>query len=241
MSLRLATPNLAEKHDPKMPLDDLTARNLILQLMALVKRACDANELIENVRAICWGEEILKRMPGEKFPRMRLRLSAHEMDALKQSGVIEDDLCLTPELAKGVLPNGQAMTALEKLLYSVLWKNGDLGKEHHLVAGVYGHAHQQKTGTVFHEFGGYLSGRNNFILDQHTLRCFAVACEQSDGVAQARRLASIDRTHPKHAEWIKAYVAFYGEIQKGKTVPVSDYLYVVDRLFFGAGKLIKKA
>lgn len=239
MSMKHATPKLTEKHSPQMPLDHLTARNLIEQLMSVVKHACDANELIERVRAISWGDEILKRRPGEKFPRIRLRLEPHEMDALKQSGVIEDDLCLTSKLANGVLPNGQPMTTLEKLLYSVLWKNGDLGKEHHIVAGVLEQDVHQKTGTVFYEFGGYLSGRNNFIIDQHTLRCFAVACEKGEAVTQARRLELIDRNHQKHAAWIKSYVAFYEEIQKGKNMPVSDYLYEVDRLLFGAGKLIK--
>ena len=222
-------------------LDNQTSKQLIVDLMQCIRTSSHSVELIERVKTIdIWGEEILQRMPGEKFPRLRLELTPEDMNELKKSEVLTDDLCVTTELAKGVLPNGQPMTALEKLLYSVLWKNGDLGKEHHIVEGVYGNEQKKRTGKVFYEFGGYLSGRNSFILDQHTLRCFAVRMSSTGHeISRARQLETVDRSDEQQQRWIGRYMAYYDALEKRFGDAASDYIYEVDRLFFGAGKLIK--
>lgn len=214
-------------------LNDGEAKGLAQALLKLVEQESTADGLRAKVEKMLHGTDVLKNAPGEKFPRLHLRLSKTEMDELKSLEVLNEKMQLNTKLAEGVLPKGRPMTALEKLMYAMLWKNGDLGKERHLVAGVYNEGHDQKTGTVFYEFGGYLSGRNNFILDQHTLRCFAVATAVADDISQARQIETIERQ--KHEALIKGYWAFYGvQEPKGR-----DYLYEVDRLLFGAGKHIK--
>jgi len=225
----------------KTKLDNRTSKKLIVELMQCIRTSSHPVELIERVRTIdFWGAEILQRMPGEKFPRLRLQLTPEEINALKKSKVLTDGFCVTRELANGVLPNGQPMTALEKLLYSVLWKNGDLGKEHHIVQGVYGNEQKKKTGKVFYEFGGYLSGRNSFILDQHTLRCFAVRMSHTgDALSRARQLETIDRSDTQQQRWLGRYMVYYDALKKRFGDAASDYIYEVDRLLFGAGKLIK--
>lgn len=218
-------------------IDNKSAKKLVEDLMTVIVGEKDVKLLESRVKQLNFGEAILGKRPGKNYPPIRFQLSKAEMDELMGLNVLSQGGTLTRELATGLLENGQPMTALEKLLYSVLWKNGDLGKEHHIVSGFFGNGKPQKTGVVFYEFGGYLSGRNNFILDQHTLRCFAVACEKGDAVTQARQLESIDRT--KHAAWIKTYEDFYRAIAQDKGNQIREYAIEVDRLFFGAGKLIK--
>ena len=216
-------------------LDNDQAKTLVGNLMDHINRSSTVTDLLAKVADMANWHGIEKNMPGEKFPRLRLRITPEEIGELHAMGVLTDDLKLSPILASGKLSSDQPLSALEKLMYAVLWKNGDLGKEHHLASGVYGEGHAQKTGTVFYEFGGYLSGRNSFIMDQHTLRCFAVAASEGDAITQARQLETIDGKNDQHGSWMEAYVAFYKQLEaKGK-----DYLYVVDKLFFGAGKFIK--
>lgn len=220
-------------------LDNQTAKCLVMDMMKIMEREDTLAGLRSSIKALPLGDAVLQKIPGDKFPRMRLRLTCEEMDELQRIGVLSNELQLTSDLARGELANGEKMSALEKLLYSVLWKNGDLGKEQHIVAGVYGKEQQQKTGTVFYEFGAYLQGRNTFIMDQHTLRCFAVASSNDEQLEQARQLELIDRTQPMHAKWMSVYVEFYKNIEQQKKIAAPDFLYEIDRLFFGAGKLIK--
>jgi len=233
--------NQAHKSSQPSKLDNKTARQLIVEMMAIIERETDPEKLLSCVSKLAHGADVLKNVPGDKFPRMELRLTTQEMGQLKDIGVLDADLKLSPTLAKGELEGGQKLTALEKLLYSVLWKNGDLGKERHIVEGVYGNAQDQKSGIVFYEFGGYLQGRNTFIMDQHTLRCFAVAaCDGSENqLNQARRLELINGKNEQHQSWMSAYKKFYERIEERMPGSAADYLYEVDRLFFGAGKLIK--
>ncbi len=236
--------NQANKSSQPSKLDNKTARQLIVEMMAIIERETSCKNLIDNISELDFGKAIIKNGPGKKFPRMELRLTPDEMDQLKNIGVLDATLKLSPTLAKEELEGGQKLTALEKLLYSVLWKNGDLGKERHIVEGVYGNAQDPKSGIVFYEFGGYLNRRNPYIMDQHTLRCFAVAaCDESDDqLNQARRLELINGKNDQHQSWMSAYKEFYeslGQRIPGSTKEAANYFYEVDRLFFGAGKLIK--
>lgn len=215
--------------------NDQQAKDLVAELMRHITAGSCATDLLDRVKKMPFGTEIQKNMPGEKFPRLELRITPKEISELQAMGVLTDDLKLSPILASGKLSSNQPLSALEKLMYAVLWKNGDLGKEHHMASGVYGQGHAQKTGTVFYEFGGYLSGRNSFIMDQHTLRCFAVVASEGYAIKQARQLETINGKNDQHGSWMKSYMAFYKQLE----AKMEDYLYVVDKLFFGAGKFIK--
>jgi hypothetical protein len=105
--------------------------------------------------------------------------------------------------------------------------------------GILGNGHKQKFGAVFYEFGGYVSGKHSYILDQHTLRCFAIYESSDETIASARSLELIDGTKPKHIDWMNSYKEFYEAISTDILCDKSDFLYSVDRLLFGAGKLIK--
>lgn len=150
--------------------------------------------------------------------------------------------------------NGQTakLTALEKLLIAILWKNVDLGKERHVIAGIEGREHKEQHGTVFNFFGRYLSGVNPYILDQHTLRCFVVRESNADNTDQsalerAKSFKAINGKNEVHRGWIKAYVDFYQTLEqklddrKAERAEKLEYFYWVDRLLFRTGKLFGTA
>ncbi|MCX7263942.1 MAG: hypothetical protein NT035_00760 [Burkholderiales bacterium] len=224
--------------DPAPIFDNNIAKNFVNELFDSIQLSKSVEDLQLIPKKIKYGSHLEKRMPDKRFPRLRLRISKEEVNILKQIGILTEDMLFSTNMANGKVASGK-MSALEKLLYSVLWKNGDLGKEHHLLNGIVGNSHPGKFGAVFNEFGGYLAGQHSYILDQHTLRCFAVYVSSGDGITDARCLEQIYGTNPQHVEWINYYKAFYQEISKNLMCEKSDFLYYVDRLLFGSGKLIK--
>lgn len=219
--------------------DDKSAKEFVTKLFDYIRASKTLDDLYLIPEKFEFEKLFIKNMPGVKFPRLRFQITDEEVHALTQMGILSEKMQLSPNLASGMLENGKMLTPLEKLLYAVLWKNGDLGKESHLISGVLGNEHQQKFGTVFYEFGGYLSGKNYYILDQHTLRCFAVYESPEETTASARILELIDGTNKKHISWMESYKKFYEDICKNINCDKTDFLHFVDRLLFGAGKLIK--
>lgn len=231
--------NMKHKTSHSPTFDDKSAKALVIELFDCIRSSRTLDDLNLIPKNFKHGEALEKNMPGDKFPRLRFRITDQEVNTLKQMGILSEKMQLSPDLASGKLAHGKTLTALEKLLYSVLWKNGDLGKEHHLISGILGNGHNQKFGAVFYEFGGYVSGKHSYILDQHTLRCFAIYEASGETIASARSLELIDGTNPKHIDWMNLYKEFYDAISADILCDKSDFLYSVDRLLFGAGKLIK--
>ena len=229
---------MKKSKDPAPIFDNNSAKNFVNELFDSIQLSKSVEDLQLIPKKFKCGSHLEKRMPDKRFPRLRLRISKEEINILKQIGILTEDMLFSTNLANGKVASGK-MSALEKLLYSVLWKNGDLGKEHHLLNGIVGNSHPGKFGAVFNEFGGYLAGQHSYILDQHTLRCFAVYASSEDGITDARCLEQIYGTNPQHVEWINYYKAFYEKTSKNLTCEKSDFLYNVDRLLFGSGKLIK--
>lgn len=215
------------------------AKNLIENLIEKISNAKTISSLHQIPFELNLKDDITRKMPGAMYPKLGMKISPEDIKQLQGLGCVNEEMQFSHTISTGQTSNGSQLTALEKLLFSVIWKNGDLGKEKHLIKGVLNTGHNENTGTVFYEFGGYLSGRNSFILDQHTLRCFGVYCENEDvSLIRARKMSVIKARQYDHQKWITAYKHFYDELLQ-KTAHESDFLYEVDRLLFGVGKLIK--
>lgn len=224
----------------KSAIDNKNAKALVIDLFDRIHSSKTIEDLNLIPKELDYGDLLVENMPSEKiYPRLRLRITKEEVDTLMQMGVLTDEMQLSPDLANGVYANGKTLSTLEKILYSMLWKNRDLGKERHVISGILDIGHCQKHGTVFYEFGGYISGKNSYILDQHTLRCFAVHSSPDEHIVTARRLKVINGTNKKHIVWISLYKEFYNRIKPDILCDRSDFFYKVDSLLFGVGKLIK--
>lgn len=224
---------------PNKNMNNQEAKNLVENLIGKISNAKTIHSLHHIPFELNLKDEITKNMPGAMYPKLGMKISPEDIKQLQASGCVNEEMQFSHTIATGQGSNGSQLTALEKLLFSVIWKNGDLGKEKHLIKGVLNTGHNENTGTVFYEFGGYLSGRNPFILDQHTLRCFGVYFENEDiSLTLARKMSVVKAQQYDHQKWIAAYKHFYDELLK-ETAHDSNFLYEVDRLLFGVGKLIK--
>lgn len=80
-------------------LDNQTAKCLVLDMMRIMEREDTLAGLRSSIKALPLGDAVLRKMPGDKFPRMRLRLTCEEMDGLQRIGVLSNQLQLTSALA----------------------------------------------------------------------------------------------------------------------------------------------
>jgi hypothetical protein len=223
---------------------DQNCKKLVFQVMDLIRAATSDTEILGipgqlDASLSQYSILIEKNKPQDKFPRLNFRISADDVNELKKREILTEDFRLNKKLANGQLSNGVSLSALEKLLYAILWKKGDLGKEKHLLDGVAEIKTVKGPGIVFNNFGSFLSGRVPYILDQHTVRCFAVYAAVDGDVTKARGIEILKIENPWHKELIQGYEEFYSSLEKRNIPDRETFFYEIDRLLFGLGKLIK--
>jgi len=222
----------------KRPPTDEESKKFIKKLFQDVEEIDDVSHLrdLQASPTYCHLE-----LPREKFPRLKFQISDFEVHELKKIGILTKQNTLSEDLSSGRVKlnsnDAYELNSLEKLLYAILWKQGDLGKERLLLEGILANKLKDKR-PVFYEFGGYLAGRNPYILDQHTLRCFALLeCSESE-VKDIRKHSDIV-SHKKREIWISRFKGFYEELHMRIKLEKKDFFYETDRLLFGAGKFVK--
>jgi hypothetical protein len=73
---------------------------------------------------------LLRALLPATHPELKLKLTQADIDELKKSGAITE----AGHLDRGL--SERQLTPLEKLLYSMAWKNGDLLKLSHIIEGI---------------------------------------------------------------------------------------------------------
>ena len=125
------------------------------------KKLCSMKDIAE-IDSL-YKEYHIPRKDKKAYPDIEFSITANEIDELKQKGFITEENIVSSDISN------KELTAFEKLLYSVLWKNGDLKKEKHIICGIYG---IDTGGIVFNQFGKYLENKDAPIIDQHVIRAF---------------------------------------------------------------------
>ena len=126
-----------------------------------------------------------------------------------------------------------------KLLYSLVWKQGDLTKLDGIIKGITNKYDESKTGTTFKAFGKHLRDRSNPIIDQHVIRAYlAITDTTNQNLFLIRQLKDnfIDKKQ-KEIENYKIWLnnLYQSKIHNGNT----DFLYYADQILFTLGKTIK--
>lgn len=185
----------------------------------------------------------------EKFPRIQFSLSIEEVEEMQRGGILDHEFRLTKEIFHQITKsqngssNGIKHSPLEKLLYSVLWKQGDLGKERHIIEGI---CKKEITdeGIVFNYFGKHLNNKIEPIIDQHVIRAFRMkSIKPSDTSVRKIRMKdfSISKkgVKAKH-ELINDYLDWHKKLRDTYPEKIrADFTYHLDLLLFGLGKYIK--
>lgn len=204
---------------------------------------------INELQSILNNVEVLSKnkIKTEKYPKIEFSISSNEVEELKKIGIISSDLKFS--FNSETFDNESLLT---KLLYSIVWKNGDLGKENHILSGICGHEKKDEKGYVFYQFGKFLGDQNKEepIIDQHTLRAYGaylcldnqisriLACIKEENKSidfeYYRKLKLTTKNEvpliEDYKKWIKQQYLF-----KQK-----DFVYNLDLVLFALGKAIKE-
>ena len=139
-------------------------------------------EKIQDSNSIQDLEEIFKDCNFPKkniqsidlYPRIKFSITKEEIENLIRDKKISTDFNFTSILFDEL---GIADT-FTKLLYSIIWKNGDLLKIKHIIKGIKSNSESEtdkNDGLVFYHFGKYLSDKSEQpIIDQHVIRAFGI-------------------------------------------------------------------
>ena len=114
----------------------------------------------------------LQAIDREKVPEIKFSISRDEIKDLTSEGLLKlenDRYTFTSKIAD----DSSERTTLEKLLYAIIWKQMDLGKEARIIDGIMGKELPKRT-YVFHQFGKFLNDHSEPIIDRNVLKCFKI-------------------------------------------------------------------
>jgi flagellar biosynthesis component FlhA len=172
------------------------------------------------------------RMKEEFYPQLNFKITKQEIEDLKEKEVITSDNLLTD------ISNADTLT---KLLYAVLWKNGDLKKIKHIIEGVIsGPQHEKEEALVFYQFGKYLTKiPGEPIIDQHVLRAFGIykAFGDTEKINKLKRLSVITKNEKDLINQYKLWLTtdLTKELRENE-----NYSYHVDKVLYAVGKSVKE-
>lgn len=174
------------------------------------------------------------QMDRAKYPELEFKLSAHDISTLMTK--VDENLRLHADLS------AKLETPLEKLLYALAWKNGDLQKVGHIIKGatdVGSTSLSNGPGQVFRQFGRHLAGPKEPIVDQHVLRAFELYKQPNEAppakVSAIRKKISWDGD----VVWIECYKNWLaGQFTEDKRSE-PGFVVNIDMVLFALGRAVK--
>ena len=170
------------------------------------------------------------------YPRIEFSISDNDIKYLINERVLDDNHNISIDYMRNNI------NPLNKLLYSIIWKQGDLLKLNHIVKGInYNSGDIIEDGIVFNQFGKYLANRDiEPIIDQHVIRAFG--CKKypinDPKFCNFRKMAALNKSHLADIECYKILVKS-GDINPEINPKDKEFLYFVDNVLFALGKAIK--
>jgi hypothetical protein len=160
----------------------------------------------------------------DEYPSLEFNITKDEIEILKGEGFITNDNNLNVSLSKK-----HDLSTLEKLLFAVIWKNGDLPKIKHIISGIYG---EESAGKVFNQFGRHLCNKNELIIDQHVLRAY-IYYKENNIIEKVDKI--FDEYSNEYKKWINN-----NEIFKENKDLMDDILFAIGRKIKTRKKSIRK-
>ena len=221
-------------------MDAKEAKVLIDTIFSLISNATT----IHDLQNILEHPALLKsRMDNSKYPKIEFSISDKEIESMIDSGILNSDLTFSNTISS------QLKDPITKLLYAMIWKNGDLKKEKHICQGILDSNKvevNRKSTFVFYQFGKYLTKtKGQPIIDQHVLRAFAIFVEIEGENVNEEKVDEIRRTtilKVGDVDLIKKYKTWLLSVSlNDENKNFLDYTYYIDKILFATGKTIKAA
>ena len=177
-----------------------------------------------------------------KYPRIPFQISAEEIQKLKAAGWIHKD---TNELISEKF--AEAKDPMTRLLFSIVWKQGDLLKVARILDGILGKQPNRNSDRItFLEFGRYLRNpQQEVIVDQHVIRAYRVISfyEEKGSLPapeELRKMAKKDAIKESDRDLVESFRKWVGESPSFKHLRADpDWRYAVDDFLFAFGKMVK--
>lgn len=195
-----------------------------------VFKAIEDAKRVEDLQEI--RPEFLRKyfLSTSKYPDIPFTLSKKEINDL---GGLEFTL------SQKILEN--ELSSLERLLLSMLWKNGDFGKEKHILEGILEATdfRKKETGLVFYQFGRRLENpKKEPIIDQHILRAFRFQFNPSK--MEVDQIIKKEELTKKDVEDILAYKIWVNEQADKINEENHIILFEIDKILFAIGRFLKR-
>jgi hypothetical protein len=174
-------------------------------------------------------------MDRSKYPELQLELTAKDISSL-MADKLDEGLRLHPDLS------ARLETPLEKLLYALAWKNGDLQKVAHIIKGaadVRSTALTNGPGQVFRQFGRHLADRSESIVDQHVLRAFELYEQTTTPNAAKVKAIRKKINWDKDVACIERYKLWLNEHFRERQDSEPGFVVNIDMVLFALGRAIK--
>ena len=214
-------------------MNKLEALNLVKTTFIEILKAHDVSTLKDMLTT----NPTLKKwqMDRSKYPELQLELTAKDIASL-MADKLDEDLRLHAELSV------RLETPLEKLLYALAWKNGDLQKVAHIIKGAADVRPTSLTngpGQVFRPFGRHLADRSESIVDQHVLRAFELY-EQLNAPNSAKVKAIRKKINwDKDVACIERYKLWLNEHFNERQDSEPGFVENIDMVLFALGRVVK--
>lgn len=187
----------------------------IEQKQTLVRDVFECIEKEKDFSSTEWYPEFEKEIEkkNKKYPKQLAKLDTNDLDQLK--GMHLEEITF--------------QTPLEKLLFAIIWKQGDFHKIDSLINAAVGgdHGSNRRTGFVFHQFGKHLSDSNQPIIDRHVLRSFKAYTEIND--QESFKIAlKYDGVTKDDTGLIQEYVDWFKD-QRRSSVEIDELLFVLGK------------
>jgi hypothetical protein len=189
----------------------------------------EAAKSIEEIDRIVVDLRINKKyhFDVKKYPSLEFKITNEEINELKEKGIITQDHSLSNI--------SETEDPFIRLLYAVLWKNGDLLKIKHVINGILSEDKDvNENALVFFQLGKYLADDSEPIIDQHIVRAFGVY--KATTIKEKKEFLNMSQVSNKHIKLIIEYK----EWLKSLTGKLNENAYFhVDKVLFAVGKSIK--
>lgn len=212
---------------------DKEAKNEVDEVFAKIKQATTTGQ----IDALISGDIVKYQMDSETYPHLNFNITPADIEELQKADVLTKEGSLPNNFS-----NNKDLSPITKLLYAVLWKNGDLKKIRHIIQGILDadeSTNDKESGLVFYQFGKFLTQTGQPIIDQHVLRSFGIYQNIELPIIDSLRNKSTINKNDKvlierYKQWLKS-----DELTRSlRQQP--DYSYHIDKLLFALGKMVKK-
>lgn len=199
----------------------------ILDEINIAKRVEDLTQILSDLK----GNELVPNknfLKEEKYPNITFAITKDDVNKIKNLGKSFSE----------IIKKGKSLSPLEKLTLSILWKQGDLGKEKHIIDGIVEDSlvTERSSGLVFYQFGKRLKDPSKHpIIDQHIMRTFMWYNKPSD-----LSILKINEIGKKHNKSIEHYIQWINDIAERCDGDKEKILFTVDKILFALGKTIKR-